>query len=65
MTNTPLHLLFLDWKQAFGSIDHTAMLEALRKFGLSDAMIQLVSSPQIHGAGFHWQCRGRYSFGWH
>ena len=56
MTNTPLHLLFLDWKQAFGSIDHTAMLEALRKFGLSDAMIQLVSSiyksPRFTVQGF-------------
>ena len=33
-----------------------------------DAVIPLVSSiyvTQIHGAGFHWQCRGRYSFGWH
>ena len=44
MTNTPLHLLFLDWKQAFDSIDHTAMLEALTRFGLSDVMVRLIAS---------------------
>ena len=56
MTNTPLHLLFLDWKQAFDSLDHTAMLEALRRFGLSDAMIRLISSiyksPRFTVQGF-------------
>ena len=44
MTNTPLHLLFLDWKQAFDSLDHTAMLEALRRFGISDKMLAAVES---------------------
>ena len=35
MTGNPLYMLFLDWKQAFDSIDHTAMIEALDRFGLS------------------------------
>ena len=39
MTNHPLHLLFLDWKQAFDSLDHTAMIEALCRFGVSDKML--------------------------
>ena len=56
MTNTSLHLLFLDWKQAFDSLDHTAMLEALRRFGLSDAMLRLISSiyksPRFTVQGF-------------
>ena len=33
-----LHLLFLDWKQAFDSIDHNAMLIALQSFGLSNGL---------------------------
>ena len=44
MTNHNLHCLFLDWKQAFDSIDHTAMLEALTRFGLSPRMIKVISS---------------------
>ena len=44
MTNTPLHLLFLDWKQAFDSLDHTAMLHALERFGLSSRMLRSVAS---------------------
>ena len=44
MTNTPLHLLFLDWKQAFDSLDHTAMLHALERFGLSSRMLCSITS---------------------
>ena len=36
--------LFLDWKQAFDSIDHTAMIEALDRFGLSDRMLLAIMS---------------------
>ena len=32
MTYKPLHLLLLDWRQAFDSIDHTAMIGALKRF---------------------------------
>ena len=37
-----LYLLFLDWKQAFDSIDHNAMLEGLRRFGLSRSSLKLI-----------------------
>ena len=55
MTNHNLYCLFLDWKQAFDSIDHTAMLEALRRFGLSEKMISTIqaiySSPTFQTKG--------------
>ena len=35
MTNNPMNLLFLDWKQTLDSIDHNAMLIALKRFGVS------------------------------
>ena len=44
VTSTPLHLLFLDWKQAFDSIDHNAMLIALKRFGISSRALQIISS---------------------
>ena len=44
MTTNPLKLLFLDWKQAFDSLDHNAMLIALERFGLSPRAIRLISS---------------------
>ena len=44
VTSTPLHLLFLDWKQAFDSIDHNAMLIALKRFGISDRALNIISS---------------------
>ena len=44
MTSTPLHILSLDWRQAFDSLDHTAMLSALKRFGLSARMIKAIQS---------------------
>ena len=44
MTNHNLQLLFLDWKQAFDSLDHTAMLEALARFGISSQMLAAIGS---------------------
>ena len=41
-TSTPLYLVLLDWKQAFDSIDHNAMLEGLRRFGLSRSSLKLI-----------------------
>ena len=43
-TDKPLHLLFLDWKQAFDSVDHNALLIALRRFGTSEDLLALKSS---------------------
>ena len=52
MTATPLHFLFLDWKQAFDSIDHNAMLVALQRFGLSNRALSIIGSlyqdPTFH-----------------
>ena len=42
MTNKPLHLLFLDWRQAFDSIDHTAMIGALKRFGVPNNFLGLI-----------------------
>ena len=56
MTTTPLYILSLDWRQAFDSLDHTAMLEALSRFGLSDKMIAAVAAiyeaPTFQTRGF-------------
>ena len=68
MTDKPLQLLFLDWRQAFDSLDHTAMLTALRRFGVSQNFLQLIeafySKPvfQVHS----WQgtsCTGKVGAG--
>ena len=42
MTNNPTHCLLLDWKQVFDAIDHTAMLHVLRRFGLSNKMLEII-----------------------
>ena len=44
MTSTPLHILSLDWRQAFDSLDHTAMLQALKRFGLSTLMLAAIAA---------------------
>ena len=44
MTSRPLNLLFLDWKQAFDSLDHTAMMSALERFGLPPNICKLIAS---------------------
>ena len=44
MTNTSLYYLFLDWKQAFDSIDHNSMMIALNRFGVSGRAHKIISS---------------------
>ena len=44
MTANPLYFLFLDWKQAFDSIDRNAMLVALRRFGVSNKALETIGS---------------------
>ena len=51
-TSTPLHLLFLDWKQAFDSIDHNAMLIALQRFGLSKRALNIITSLYTNATFF-------------
>ena len=40
----PLHLLFLDWKQAFDSVDVNALLIARRRFGISEDLLVIIHS---------------------
>ena len=42
--NAILHFLFLDWKQAFDSIDHNSMVLALKRFGLSERALKIIQS---------------------
>ena len=68
MTNHNMQLLFLDWKQAFDSLDHTAMLEALKRFGLSQRMLDTISSiyrnPIFYIQGFNQaECKGQVQAG--
>ena len=44
MTNHPMHLLFLDWKQAFDSVDHEAMIIALQRFGVCPQALAIIAS---------------------
>ena len=44
MTTHPMQLLFVDWKQAFDSINRSSMLIALKRFGLSQKAINIISS---------------------
>ena len=44
MTGRDLHFLFLDWKQAFDSVDHQSMMIALRRFGLHPSELELIRS---------------------
>ena len=44
MTARPLNFLFLDWKQAVDSLDHTAMIIALKGFGLASDLIDIILS---------------------
>ena len=52
MTANPLYILLLDWKQAFDSVDHNAMLIALKRFGVSERAINIIgalySDPTFH-----------------
>ena len=39
-----LHMLALDWRKAFDSINPESLLQALRKFGVPEAFVKMVSS---------------------
>ena len=41
-TGQPMHHMFLDWKQAFDSIDHNSMLVALERFGISATALKII-----------------------
>ena len=56
MTDHNSQLLFLDWKQAFDSVDHKRMMQALQRFGISTnaeaAISSLYSKPTFSVQGF-------------
>jgi len=56
MTDHNSQLLFLDWKQAFDSVDHGRMIQALHRFGISAkaeaAVASLYSKPVFVVQGF-------------
>ena len=56
MTDHNSQLLFLDWKQAFDSVDHKRMMQALQRFGISTnaeaAISSLYSKPAFSVQGF-------------
>lgn len=39
----PLYLLFLDWKMAFDRVDHTALIESLRRIGLPQVYLDIIA----------------------
>ena len=41
-TGQPMHHMFLDWKQAFDSIDRSSMLVALERFGISATALKII-----------------------
>ena len=43
----PVHLLFLDWKQAFDTIDHSALIAALKRWNLHEGYIEIIQDFYI------------------
>ena len=42
-TGHPAHILFLDWKQAFDKIDHRALLIALKRIGIHQHYLDIIT----------------------
>ena len=53
----PVHLLFLDWKQAFDTIDHSALIAALKRWNLHEGYIEIIqdfyTNPQFSTVGMN------------
>ena len=68
MTSNPLLFLFLDWKQAFDSIDHNSIMIALKRFGVSERALNIITSlytdPTFFTTGLEGeQATGKVGFG--
>ena len=54
-TGTQFHCLFIDWKQAFDKVDHQSMLTAIRRLGIHERSIDIISdvytNPTFHTIG--------------
>ena len=64
----PVHLLFLDWKQAFDTIDHSALIAALKRWNLHEGYIEIIqdfyTNPQFSTVGMNGaQAHGQASSG--
>ena len=42
LSGPQFHILFLDWKQAFDKVDHSAMLIALKRLGVHPQYIAII-----------------------
>ena len=42
-TNSPLHMLFLDWSMAFDKLSHDSLISAITRFGLPPKYINLIT----------------------
>ena len=55
-TGQPVHVLFLDWKQAFDKVNHQVLLIALRRLGVHphylDILKDLYTSPEFCTQGY-------------
>ena len=63
MTANPLYFLFLDWKQAFDSVDRIAMLVALKRFGISPTALNIISSIYTDPTFYTVSAEGDKAFG--
>ena len=55
-TGQPIHVLFLDWKQAFDKVNHQSLIIALRKLGVHPHYLEILqdlySSPEFCTQGY-------------
>ena len=62
------HILFLDWKQAFDKVDHSAMLIALRRLGVHPQYISIIkdlySDPTFCTQLYHGEMLGKSPHGY-
>ena len=55
----PMHMLFLDWKQAFDTLDHSALIKGLQRWNIHPGYIEIIqdfyTSPEFSIMGMNGQ----------
>ena len=55
----PMHMLFLDWKQAFDTLDHSALIKGLQRWNIHPGYIEIIqdfyTSPEFSILGMNGQ----------